>query len=539
MRVLRGVAVAMLAFVVPALSSCTKVTDIGYDEVEKRSFNAWMKNHHPELLGNWQEDGDYYVEVLDAGCADSVALKDLLAEKESSGSGTDEEESEPGCWVSFKVTGRDIDGRVCLTRDEMMARMQGTFTKFTHYVPSTRYLGATNSSLMEGTYLAMKNTLTLSKEYAASVGLGSTELEMRCGTKLRLYMPSSIAGGSGLVGDGGYEGEFSLDGSRPVIMDIEIVDRINNPVSYEAYQVDGFGVAHGGLSPVKEVVDDEEKENPDIEGEEADDEEDEDDEDEDEDDDGLFWRHACDTIQGLIMTKHYKPGDIKFDYAYQFALDADEETGEGGKTVINKAYRDSDIYADVQSLDDRINEALIERFGEGAEDGKKIGTDGSASIWYIARLLDGFIVDSNIAEVRELVFGADEASGSVLTYSPESDKDQYVTSWYYTVPSMRYGRWYAVVTTSTFAYGYSGKSGSSSTTSSSFGYYYNPYLMYNGYMNSYYGSSYYDYYYYNMYNNYYNSMYYGNNTTSESSTTIETEIQPYTPMIFQFYIEKK
>lgn len=531
MRIFR---MLMLAAVLFAAASCTEISDVPYTEVEKRSFTAWMANHHPELMGNYQEDGEYYVEVLAVGNPDSVALKDLLVENETSGSDDDEDAGEPGCWISFTLTGRDLDGKVCITRDELMARMQGTFTKFTHYVPYLRYLGATNTSLVEGSYLAMKNTITLSREYAESIGLSGTEFAVRYGTKLRLYMPSSISGGSGMVGDGGYEGEFTLDGTRPVIMDIEITDRINNPVSYEAYKVDGFALAHGGLSPLKEIVDDDEEGD----GDDADSDE-EDDEEEEEEDDGMYWRHACDTIQGLVVTKRYSPGDLKFNYAFDFTMDADEETGEGGKTVTNTVYRDTDVYADINALEEKINEALTERFGEGVFDGEKVGTEGSVNIWYITRLMDGFIIDSNIAEVRELVFGAGEASGSVMSYSPESDKDNTVTSWYYTVPHMRYGGWYTVVTTSTFAYGYSGRSGSSSTSGSSLGYYYNPYFMYNNYYNSFYGSSYYDYYYYNMYNNYYNSMYYNTGSTSETTTTISSEVQPYAPLIFQLYLEAK
>ena len=532
MRIFRIMTTAVAAFVVLSVSSCTKVTDVTYAEVENRSLKAWMANHHPELLENFQEDGAYYVEILAVGNPDSVALKDVLVEDETSS----DDDPEPGCWVSLKITGRDLEGKVCVTRDEMMARMQGTFTKYTHYVPYMSYMGATSASMVEGSYLAMKNSIKLGNDYAASLGLGSASFDVRYGTKLRLYLPSSITSGSGLAGDGGYEGEYSLDSNRPVIMEVEVVDRINNPVSYEAYMVDGFGLEHGGISPLKEIVED------DKDGDSSDEDEDDEEEEEEEEDDGLYWRHACDTIPGLIVTKRYNPGDLLFKYEFPFTVDADEETGEGGKSVLSKSYRDTEIYADMNTLEEKINEALKERFGEGRFDGEKVGTDGTASIWYITRFMDGFIIDSNIKEVRELVFGTEEDSErSVFSYSPESDKDDTVTAWYYTVPHMRYGGWYTVATTSTFAYGYSGQTGSSSTSSSSsslYPYYYNPYMMYNGYMNSYYGSSYYDYYYYNMYNSYYNNMYY-NDTTSESKTTIYTEIQPYTPLIFQMYVEEK
>lgn len=511
---MRKIKIAVLA-VAAAMSlwSCTKITDEKYSVIENRSLRAWMRNHHPELLENYQEEGAYYVEVLDEGDADSIGSP--------INSFIDASDKTSGSWIFYKATGRDLAGQVCISRDEQMARMQGTFTKFTHYVPFMRFMGASNTSITEGSYLAMKNELKI----------GEGTLLARHGTKLRLYMPSSVTGGSGLVGDGGYEGEYSLDGDRPVIMDVEIVGRINNPVSFEAAIVDGFGLAHGGLSPVREVSDDDDDSAGS--GDDGDDEE--------EEDDGLYWRHACDTILGLIVTKNYLPGQMKFSYDFGYELDSDTDDDGNvlagtGKRMNNAAYSDGGVYADMSSLEERVNEILVERFGEGSDEGEKVGTSGTAKVWYVTRFLDGFIIDSNIAEIRELVFGPDEASGSVVSYSPESDKDDWVTAWYYSIPGLRYGQWATIVATSTFAYGPSGRSGSTTTTSSGSSYYINPYYNMYNYYNGMYGSSYYDMYYYNMYN-YYNNSYYTGTTTE--TTTISTEIQSYTPLIFQIYIEEK
>lgn len=522
---------------VVSLFSCTKEAEMNINDIELKSFHAWMRNHHSELLENYQSEGGYYVEVLDAGTVDSAAYPVSIdvADEEIGGS-----------WIAFNLTGRDLAGRVCITRDQQTAKMQGSYTRFTHYVPFMRFLGATNTSLLEGSYLAMKNEITLGESYVASYNAKHGDnpvgevLQMHHGTKLRLYMPSSLTGGSGLTGDGGYEGEFSLDGNRPVIMDIEITGRVNNPVSYEAFMVDGFGISHGGLSPLKEVAEEEESDD------DADGDEDED----EEEDDGLLWRHACDTIQGLIVSKRYSPKDAqwKFSYDYPFevdpATDDDNNPIEGtGKMMTNKGYSDREIYADMSALEEQILAVMAdeEAFPEGEFDGEKVGKDGTAKVWYITRFLDGFIIDSNIAEVRKIVFGADEASGSVLTYSPESDKDNYVTAWYYTIPHLRHGQWATIVTTSTFAYGASGRSGSTTTSSSgSSSYYYDPYYYnYYNYYNSYYGSSYYDMYYYNMYNNYYYNDYYSSSSSETTTTSTSTEIQPYTPLIFQIYIEAK
>ena len=54
---------------------------------------------------------------------------------------------------------------------------------------------------------------------------------------------------------------------------------------------------------------------------------------------------------------------------------------------------------------------------------------------------------------------------------------------------------------------------------------------YGGYYDNYY-NNYYDSYYYN---NYYNNSYYYDDTVT--TTTITTEVQPYSPMLWQIYIE--
>jgi hypothetical protein len=55
---------------------------------------------------------------------------------------------------------------------------------------------------------------------------------VRYGTKLRLYLPSSIVDKSS-SSDGGYEGQYTLDEKVPMIVDIEVFGHVNNPVAYE------------------------------------------------------------------------------------------------------------------------------------------------------------------------------------------------------------------------------------------------------------------------------------------------------------------
>lgn len=168
---------------------------------------------------------------------------------------------------------------------------------------------------------------------------------------------------------------------------------------------------------------------------------------------------------------------------------------------------------------------------------------GEAKIWYIGRFLDGFIFDTNIDEVKEIIYGEVASEGSALTYTPEKDQSSLITAFYYTIPNLLYGQWAEFVTISSQAYGATGRSGSTTSNGGSSGYTssYLDYLNYYNYYNSYYGNSYYGSYYDNYYYNYYNSYYYNygynTSTTTETTTSVLTEIPPYTPLIFQIYIE--
>ncbi|MFR8223414.1 MAG: hypothetical protein ACLU9X_01265 [Alistipes shahii] len=181
------------------LTSCAKEQTESYDKFENQALEAWMTQNRRELLKNYQPEGGYYVEILAAGNPDAKPVNDTA------------------CWVKFDFSGRDLSGNIVLTRRANEARQLGTFTKYTHYVPFYRYCGTENTSLMEGTFLAMRNTLHLDPDYAAGKGV-DPRVPLREGCQVRLYMPSRIVGG-GVAGDGGYEGAVRLERQRPLIVD--------------------------------------------------------------------------------------------------------------------------------------------------------------------------------------------------------------------------------------------------------------------------------------------------------------------------------
>ena len=518
-KILSLVAIALTLI----FGSCAKEESEKFSDIEKRALKAWMLKNRPELVENFQEEGAYYVEVLDPGVADSATIHSVVNERDS-----------VGCWLFFNITGRSLQGDVCMTRSEIVARMQGSFSRSTHYVPYYRYIGKENLSLLEGTYLAMKDILTLGEQYAAEKNLPK-EFAVRCGTKLRLYLPSSLVGGAdGISETGGYEGQYELDGNKPMIMDLELTNRVNNPLAYEGEMVEGFGNGNGGVTPVKETGKTDSSTSKSVRrsltqsqraGET----------------DNNLWHHAQDTIPGIIVNPSYVPDPTRpFNYAFRFAKN---KTDVQVVYANNAPYKDTDVYANgPDAVDKLIDEALLKRFGSGKSDGKVIDT-GGARIWYIGRFLDGFIFDTNIDEVKQIIYGKVEEAGTHISYSSATDKDDYIMAWFYTIPHLRYGQWATFVTTSTFAYGVTGQSGSSTTTTTSdmSSYYdYMNYMNYYNYYNTYYGNGYNNNYFMQYYNymNYYGSTSSDSTDTSTSKTTVSTEILPYTPLIFQVYIEE-
>ncbi|MEG1622659.1 MAG: hypothetical protein RR330_04730 [Alistipes sp.] len=492
---------AMLAGLL--LVACADREDESYEGAESRSLHEWMKINHSDLVGNYQTKGGYYVAVQSIGDLTTPAVSDTV------------------CWVRLEFTGRDLAGNVCMTRNELTARQLGSFTFFTHYTPFFKFCGDMNGSFLEGVYLALRDELTLGAEYAKEHGL-TPVVKMRKGTELVLYMSSSVIGIGGADGSGGYGGQefggvtYSLSDSRPMIVRMKVVEVIKNPIAAEGSEVDAFAEQNGKLKPLPPKP----KPDPKISTNGRD---------EQQYHDGYAWRNAIDSIPQLYVNYAYFPS-TKADSLFKYRQTYQSSTSP---------------YQNMADLDKKINEALIKRFGTGTLDGDSVKLDGTAKIWYIGRFLDGFIFDTNIDEVKKIIYGKVDTKGAVISYTPKLSQKKYIDAWYYTVPSLRFGQWATLVSTSSHCYGATGKEGSSTTSTtggnSSANYdmmnYYN--MMNSSYGNSYYGN-YYGNYYGDYYNNYYDDTTSNTNTTGVSTTTtVSTEIQSYTPLIFQMYIEKK
>lgn len=513
---------AIVSFVAIALMavSCIKEPTMSFEDIEQRSLKAWIEKYRPELADNYQEDGGYYVEVLDPGCADSVAI-----------SGKD-------VWLWYDFTGRDLAGNICETRDWKLAKQLNTYTDYTHYVPSFRFSGKESTTMMEGTYLATFNKLTI----------GGEEFEVRYGTKLRLYLPSSIIASESA--DGGYEGQYSLDDGKPMVVDMHIYGHVANPVAYEGSRVEAFARANGGLCTEHKSVKEQSKEETKARrrmATRADEEQEEVDTRPLEFYDGR-WHQPVDTLEHLLVNYAYSPARQSFNFN---AVGADTMMYVNKyEDISENVYAAGDIYSQ-SDLNRRIDAALVERFGAGITydevlDADSLKSRATAFVWYVGRFLDGFVFDTNIDEVKEIVYGEVNSKGESLSFGTVDPLDNdFILAWNYALPTLRRGQWATILTVSTYAYGLNGQTGAttSTTTNTSQAYYdYANYYNYMNYMNSYYGYGY-----GNMYNNGYygyNPYYYGYNynysqeDTSVTVTSTSTEIQAYTPLIFQVYISK-
>ena len=130
-------------------ASCAEEVNTSYVEKERLALREWMELNRPELLENYQEEGGYWVDVLEPGSDEAAPIRDTA------------------CWVRFTFTGRNLGGDIVLTRNETDARLVGSYTPFTRYVPYYKYYaGDTNTALLEGTYLSMHNRLKLGAAYA-------------------------------------------------------------------------------------------------------------------------------------------------------------------------------------------------------------------------------------------------------------------------------------------------------------------------------------------------------------------------------------
>jgi len=486
-----------------AFASCVKEDELSGAEMESRSLRAWMKKNHPDLLENHQTKGDYYVEIMAWGEETDMGDKNDFGDKPIM--------EQDSVWMFYNLTGYDLDGNVCLNRNEAVARMQGTFQLTTHYIPYLNFGGEVNAvGLLESTYLLARNEITLGDKYVADhsdVCRGKV-FKLRRGSKIRLYAPSSITyASSGVDMDGGFGGQYALDGNIPMILDVEVLRTVKNPSDLEIDMItdlvgapdnksdgqNGWTLAvTTGTSGEENASEDDDKE-----------------------------------LKGLYYNLQFEPGKNNVGLRYLQPQISD--------TSISSPYKDSGKYADMEALDKEIDRILTEKFEgkvlakEDMSEDNLVTKNGTVQVWYVVRFLDGFILDTNIVEIKELVFD-ESGSSSAESYTPDGSTENMISAWLYCIPKMHYGQWAAILTSSGFAYGANGTSRSSTTTATNVAMPY--YDYYNTFNPMYFGGGYY-------YGGYYGYNPYISPITTVDTSEFKTEVLGYTPLLFYIYIEPK
>ncbi len=361
----------------------------------------------------WMESN--WPDLVSSRQEDGYYIEVLSEDKDSSYPNT----NVTSCWVEYNIVSRDLDGNICNTRNESIAIQQGTFTLYTRYAPTKSYVSLLNSGMYEDYYDGdaddyQESAFTQAMKATEMTINGVTEpFSLTVGSKIRLWMPSRLID-SGGNGTGGYAGQYSISSGRPMVSEIEITNVVIDAEKSEKEVIDWF-INSQEVSSDCEFVKDKYA-------------------------DYIYINHNY---------TPYTPLNYMSPYNYT-QLDAAEN---------------------FEDLEAQINQILIETFGDGIEvtrDEDDLIDDDYAYIWYITRTLDGFIVDTNIEEVKELIYetsaGTSEDDGSFLSYSSASLRDSYIMAFYYSIPKLEYGQWATMITSSLEAYDIDGVTGTLTNT---------------------------------------------------------------------------
>lgn len=198
------------AVVALSIFSCARQELMTYTEAENISLAAWVQQYAP----NAEKCNDnMYIEWIHRNPNQNDSLVEI------------------GDWVRVKYTTKTLSGNVVNTRDEQVAKIEGTYTPYTHYSPQLVYMNDPNVTMLEGQYEALQ--------------------KMRRGDIVRLYLSSTYAyGATGFSDDVGYGGQNKLQAQLPVIIDsFTLVDFEADPIITEQKAVDDYVLKNWGLEP--------------------------------------------------------------------------------------------------------------------------------------------------------------------------------------------------------------------------------------------------------------------------------------------------
>ncbi|MCD7970652.1 MAG: hypothetical protein LUF87_09895 [Alistipes sp.] len=186
--------------------SCAHEETEEYEDKELRSFERWMQMYVPDAVK--LDNGMYYEWITRAPDGAEAPLWGDYVEIDYRGKLLSDYVPETG------------KASIFMTRYEEDAKLLGTFTYYTRYVPQM-IIYSRNNYLMEG----MQEALEL----------------MKVGDNIRLFLPSSQAATTAMLTmDYGYGGNATMPASVPVIVELELTGIIEQPQTREEKFVNEF-----------------------------------------------------------------------------------------------------------------------------------------------------------------------------------------------------------------------------------------------------------------------------------------------------------
>lgn len=213
---------AVVALVAMAVG-CAKPGSGDYAELEDQSLRAWMDKNYPGWENNpdvMRTDDGVYILWMERSTLPAPA--DTIVKE--------------GNWVRIDYTGKRLNGDIFYTRNAEVAKVQGTFSRRTHYVDDFVYLYSDNSLLPTGTFQALTN--------------------MKVGDMTRVIMPSGMYKGSSGYSETnvGYNGQWGVDGNVPVIIDSLTIREVSeDPITLENRQVNNYAAERWNLTEADTV----------------------------------------------------------------------------------------------------------------------------------------------------------------------------------------------------------------------------------------------------------------------------------------------
>ncbi|MBQ1213614.1 MAG: hypothetical protein IIX81_01135 [Tidjanibacter sp.] len=209
--------IALVALMIVAAVGCAQKPEGDFDALEAQSLAAWMDKNYPD----WKTSGEWTA-------VDGVYIQWLRKVAESA---TDTI-VKPENWVRINYTGKNLQDDVFYTRNAKVAKVQGTFSRRTHYVPDFVYLSEENTLIHSGTYEALTR--------------------MKVGEMVRVVIPSGrYSGSNGYSSTNvGYNGQFGLAGNVPLIIDsLELVEVSADPIVTENKEIAAYVKDRWAMKP--------------------------------------------------------------------------------------------------------------------------------------------------------------------------------------------------------------------------------------------------------------------------------------------------